>query len=260
MKRRFLSTALLIMSISCARAHAQIPSAIAGAGDIDIFSSSGKFDTAGAQNLFRTSASATLDSSFGTRDFVLVPALNFTPIALTEFAAPNGAWPAPSQPQKGSRVSNSSQARFQMGFGFTFVRFRSTPFSASLYGLDTSISGLLTKSLAFEADLTAAFGPHVFNNSIDQTRYAGIMGGPKIIWPKDGWEPWGHVLAGLSRVNPQVAGQSKNGVGIQVGGGVDFPLSNEVFWLRVEGDYLRSQLYGTGQNNLKGVIGIVVRF
>jgi hypothetical protein len=30
-----------------------------------------------------------------------------------------------------------------------------------------------------------------------------------------------------------------------------------MFWLRIEGDYIRSQLYKMGQDNFQGVVGVV---
>jgi hypothetical protein len=86
------------------------------------------------------------------------------------------------------------------------------------------------------------------------------MGGPKITWRKEGWEPWAHGLVGLAHVNPQLAGVSKNGVALEAGGGVDFSVLDGLFWLRVEGDYIRTQMYNTGQNNFQGVIGVVFHF
>jgi hypothetical protein len=177
--------------------------------------------------------------------------------AVTTMALPMAS-PAPVP--KRHPVSHVDDYRLQIAMGFTYVRFRSAAFDAGMYGLNTAVVYFLNPRLGLEANFTAAFGPHIFNNNVDQTRYAGIMGGPKIVWRKVGWEPWAHGLVGLAHVNPQLADVSKNGVALQAGGGVDFPVLDGLFWLRIEGDYIRSQLYNTGQNNFHGVFGVVFHF
>jgi hypothetical protein len=167
---------------------------------------------------------------------------------------------SPVPARKHHTTSGVDNYRLQIAMGFTYVRFRSAAFDAGMYGLNTAVVYFLNPRLGVEGNFTAAFGRNVFRPTNDQTRYAGIMGGPKIAWRKPEWEPWVHVLAGLAHVNPQLADVSKNGLAIQAGGGVDFPVFDELFWLRVEGDYVRSQLYNTGQNNFQAVVGVVFHF
>lgn len=209
------------------------------------------------------SSSSNANSS-DANNFSLAPALrlSFTEPSFVEFAATTMGVPmaSPAPVPKRHTVSHADKYRLQIGLGFTYVRFRSPAIHVGLYGLNTSVVYFPSEWLGVEANFTAAFGPHIFNNNLDQTRYAGIMGGPKIIWRKEGWEPWAHGLVGLAHVNPQLGDVSKNGVGIQAGGGVDFPVLDELFWLRIEGDYIRSQLYSTGQNNFQAVAGVVFHF
>src|SRR5258706_12071796 len=40
-------------------------------------------------------------------------------------------------------------------------------------------------------------------------------GGPKIAWRQKQWEPWMHGIFGGARVQPQVAGQSRNSYSIK---------------------------------------------
>ena len=207
---------------------------------------------------------ATASSSSNPNDFFLAPELrlSFAEPAAAEFAFTNIAMPmaSPAPAPKRHPVSHVDNYRLQIGMCFTYVRFRSTFIHVGMYGLNTVFAYFLNPRLGVEANFTGAFGPHIFNNNIDQTRYAGIMGGPKITWRKEGWEPWAHGLVGLAHVNPQLAGVSKNGVALEAGGGVDFPVLDELFWLRIEGDYIRSQLYNTGQNNFQAVVGVVFHF
>jgi len=203
-------------------------------------------------------------SSSNTNDYFLAPGLKLSfaePVA-PEFAVVEMAAPMalPAQGPKRHSAKESDDYRLQIGLGFTYVRFRSAAFDVGLYGLNTAVVYFPSRWLGVEANFTAAFGPHVFNNNIDQTRYAGITGGPKILWRKEGWEPWAHALVGIAHVNPQLGGVSKNGVAIQMGGGMDFPVLDRMFWLRIEGDYIRSQLYKMGQDNLQGAVGVVFHF
>ena len=209
-------------------------------------------------------ASPSFPSYSNANDFFMAPALrlSFTEPAAVEFASTNSAAPMalPAPVPKRHTVSHVDNYRLQIGMGFTYVRFRSTFIHVGMYGLNTAVVYFLNPRLGLEGNFTGAFGPHIFNNNIDQTRYAGILGGPKITWRKEGWEPWAHGLVGLAHVNPQLAGVSKNGVALEAGGGVDFPVLDELFWLRMEGDYIRSQLYNTGQNNFQAVVGVVFHF
>jgi len=57
---------------------------------------------------------------------------------------------------------------------------------------------------------------------------------------------------------PQTA-FGKNGFAVEFGGGMQKRLIQRV-WLRFEGDYVRSQLYSSGQNNFQMVVAINYRF
>jgi hypothetical protein len=67
------------------------------------------------------------------------------------------------------------------------------------------------------------------------------------------------LLLGMAHVNPQLAGVGKNGVALQLGGGADF-LNRRPISLRVEGDWVRTQLYSQSQNNFQVVTGVVIHF
>ena len=70
--------------------------------------------------------------------------------------------------------------------------------------------------------------------------------------------PWAHALLGGIHMFPQTA-FSNNGFAAQLGGGADIRLRYWL-WVRVEGNYVRSQLYGQGENNLQIASSIVYRF
>jgi hypothetical protein len=61
------------------------------------------------------------------------------------------------------------------------------------------------------------------------------------------------------RVNPQLAGVSRNGFGVLLGGGADLRWKPRLA-LRLEGDWVRSQLYSSSQNSFQLMVGFVFHF
>jgi hypothetical protein len=192
-----------------------------------------------------------------SQDFIASEPLSFALLDETGFAPTKLTLPfaTPAPKPHARRVREYS---FEIGIEFTYVRFRSQAIDVGLYGLNTDFAYFPRKWLGAEANFTGAVGPHVFGGNSDQSRYAAITGGPKIIWHQEGWTPWLHALGGVVHVNPQVAGSSKHGGAFELGGGLDFPVG-PLAW-RVEGDYIRSQLYSQGQNNFQVCTGIVLQF
>src|SRR5258706_5965812 len=74
-------------------------------------------------------------------------------------------------------------------------------------------------------------------------------GGPKIAWRQKQWEPWLHGIFGGARVQPQVAGQSRNSYSIKAGGGADYRWNPRISF-RLEGDYVRTRFFKQSQNKL----------
>jgi hypothetical protein len=199
-------------------------------------------------------------SSNSSRDVLGVPArsASFVGFLAPKFAAPiisaALARPAP-EPQIIARGNENE--RWQFGFGFTYLKFRSPAIDAGMEGLNTSVTYFTNDWFGVEGNITAAFGRKIFVD--DRTKYAGFTGGPKIIRHQQRWEPWAHALFGIAHVNPQLAGVGKNGVEIQVGGGADFPIRGQIS-VRAEGDWVMTRLYSQSQNNFQLVTSVVFQF
>ena len=184
-------------------------------------------------------------------------------LAGAKFAAPknggtNLAAPAASAaPARQVNYRGMENDRWELGLGFTYVKFRSPAIHQNMLGLNTSVVYFPSDWIGVEGNITAAFGGKIFVD--DRTKYGGFTGGPKIIVRRRGWEPWGHALVGMAHVNPQLAGVSKNGVAIQVGGGADYTLRGQLA-VRAEGDWVFTHLYSLSQNNFQLVTGLVLRF
>jgi hypothetical protein len=158
---------------------------------------------------------------------------------------------APAKP-----ALNIKKGAFQLGVGFEFVRFRSSPFYASLSGLHTSFAYSRKDWLGVEGSVVAVFGSSSLFNEPSRLLLYGA--GPRIAWDRRTWQAWAHALAGGIHVYPQTA-SGINGFAIQLGGGVDYPWKPLVS-LRIESDYVRSQLYSSGQNSFQLGAGLVFHF
>lgn len=176
-------------------------------------------------------------------------------------AVPSAPEPQPGTPEPEPRFyfGHSEDLQFQLGLGYQYVRFRSTPFNANLNGLQTSLSYFINDWFAVEGNTVAAFGTKVFGG--DRSKYLLYTGGGRIAWRGDRrlWEPWIHALVGGIHMVPQTSFGGKNGFALQAGGGADYRLTSNVS-VRVGADYVRTQLYSQSQNNFQGGAGLVIHF
>jgi opacity protein-like surface antigen len=163
----------------------------------------------------------------------------------------------PPMPAPGVFTRTRDDYRWQLGFGFAWVRFQSSIFNASGLGANTSLTYYTNEWLAFEGDVTTSFAPTIYVR--EHVKYLSYTGGVKIGSRREKWEPWAHVLAGGAHVQPQTAGNSRNALAIQAGGGADYRLHSRIS-LRVEGDWVRTQFFKQTQNNLQLVGGVVIHF
>src|SRR5713226_2395170 len=157
------------------------------------------------------------------------------------------AFPAP-RPQ--TIRDDDVRGTWELGLGYTFVRFQSSLFNASMNGLNTSVSYYLRDHLALEGNVTAAFS--------EDARYLFYGGGVKVSKGNRKLQPFAHALVGGAHIFPRGA-TGNNGFAARLGGGVETRLQPQL-WLRIEGDYVRSQLYSSGQNNFQAVAAINYRF
>lgn len=171
--------------------------------------------------------------------------------ALATASSLSAALPSP-QPQPRPQTIHDDDVRgtWELGLGYAFVRFRSSLFSASMNGLNTSVSYYLRDHLALEGNVTAAFS--------EDARYLFYGGGVKVSKGNPKLQPFAHALVGGAHIFPRAA-TGNNGFAVRVGGGAETRLQPRL-WLRIEGDYVRSQLYSSGQNNFQAVASINYRF
>jgi hypothetical protein len=171
--------------------------------------------------------------------------------ALASAPSLTAAFPAPQpRPRPQTIKDDDVQGTWELGLGYSFVRFQSSLFNASMNGLNTSVSYYLRDHLALEGSVTAAFS--------EDARYLFYGGGVKVSKGNPKLQPFAHALIGGAHIFPRAA-TGNNGFAFRLGGGAETRLLQQI-WLRVEGDYVRSQLYSSGQNNFQVVAAINYRF
>jgi len=193
---------------------------------------------------------------------VLTPAARGQGVAALDksFKTPPALW-TPSDPAGSGRDVRWDSATIrgpslQIGVGAEFARFYSSVFNSSNGGVHTSIVYFHKEWLGVEGNVVAAFGGSSLNG--EGSRYLLYTVGPRIAWRDSRLQPWVHALVGGLHVFPQT-GLGQNGFAAQLGGGVDYRFAPRVSF-RVESDYVRSQLFSSGQNSVQLGAGAVLHF
>ena len=144
---------------------------------------------------------------------------------------------------------------WDLGFAYAFVRFPSIEFTATTGGLNATVSYYVRDHLAVEDSLTSTIGSQ--SASRYDAKYLFYGAGLKRSLGNGKLRPYVHGLVGGVHMYPQTA-FSPNGFAVELGGGMERRIRGQV-WLQFGADYVRSQLYHSGQNNLQVVMGVLFR-
>jgi opacity protein-like surface antigen len=197
--------------------------------------------------------------------FVFLLFISMTEVAAQEMRTPtlatppllSAALPVPQpQPQPQTIPDDEARDTWELGLGYALVGFRSAPFNATMSGLNATVDYYLRDHFAVEGSITSAFGSQSFSSA--SAKYLFYGAGVKLSTGEGNLRPFVHALVGGVHMYPQTA-QSNNGFAVQLGAGAERRLRPRI-WLRLEGDYVRSQLYGSGQNNFQAVAAVNYRF
>src|SRR5713226_5235749 len=171
------------------------------------------------------------------------------------FAAPAEAMPAAPEPKfvYGSR----DDFRWQLALGVSVLRFRSSIFYATGVGTNTAVTYFTNEWFGVEGSIITAFAPPI--NLNEHVKYLSYGAGPKIAWRGRKWEPWMHAIAGGAHILPLTGIGSKNGFGLQVGGGADYRIFPHLS-ARVGVDWVRTHLFGAWQNSGQANADVVLHF
>jgi hypothetical protein len=161
-----------------------------------------------------------------------------------------------------------NREHWQVGAGFQYQHFTVRGVGFHNLGFNSEITRYLNDWLGVEATAVEGFGHVGTTTTIPVTLDAKsffVGGGPHIVVStRSRWEPWAHVLVGLehfrfTQTNNQVGLGSNSGVGVMVGGGVDYKLGRGANW-RVQADYVGSEMSSSFQSNYSVGTGLVINF
>jgi hypothetical protein len=190
---------------------------------------------------------------------------------------PAAAQDSPAAVNNGSNLSDQGPAgssipmdreHWQVGAGFQYQHFSILGVSFHNLGFNSEITRYLNNWLGVEAAAAEGFGHTGTSPSIPVSLNAKsffIGGGPHIaVSNSSRVEPWAHVLVGqehfrFTQTNSKVGLGGNSGLGLMVGGGVDYKLGRGANW-RVQGDYVGSRISGSFQSNYSVGTGIVINF
>ena len=158
---------------------------------------------------------------------------------------------------KNAGSGGQQSGRFQLSEGADAIRFRSPLFTANTVGIKTSGSYALNDHLGVECAVAATFGHEIYAQ--EHVKLLTVGCGPRVEQGTGRIEPWIHALGGWGHVQPQTAGNSRSGLSIAAGGGVDYWIGKDVA-LRTEADYLGTNFFKSSQNNVQVSVGVVIRF
>jgi hypothetical protein len=147
--------------------------------------------------------------------------------------------------------------RWQLAVGVEFFRFRSNVISASMPGLNTTVTYYTNDWFGLEGSIVTGFAPEIYDR--EHVKYFGAAGGIHVGSRRARWEPWAHALFGLGHLQPQTAVGGRNTLAITAGGGVDYRLFDRLS-LRGEADYVYTRLFNETQNNFQATAGVVIHF
>ena len=204
-----------------------------------------------AQSSYDLTRFTDLRSSFAGSDSLT--SLGSTALAATPSSTSSAARPP--------RAGDEADAyRMALSLGITVLRFRSSAFLATGVGTNTSVAYFLSDHFAVEGAIATAFAPTIYAN--EHVKYVSYGAGPKFAFYQRGrrnLEPWIHAIIGGAHVFPQTGLGGKNGFDLQAGGGVDYSMSARIS-VRLEADWVRTQLWGQSQNSGQGVLAVVYHF
>jgi opacity protein-like surface antigen len=157
-------------------------------------------------------------------------------------------------------------------FGYSYMNTDLTSGnSINTNGWEASVEGKIIPFLGIVADFDAHYGSQSFPACVpgpgptcDVIVNAGFVErnflfGPRVSVTLGKIRPFGEVLIGAAHVNVNQGIGTDNSFATAVGGGVDYKLIPHIAW-RLQGDYVRSTLFSTTQNNVRISTGIVARF
>lgn len=175
--------------------------------------------------------------------------------ASAEPAATPAATPTPKYVFFGER----DDYRWQLGVGVDFLRFQSSALTASMVGLNTTLTYYTNSWFGVEGEITTSFSPGTVNSTPDHAKFFGGAGGFRIGGRRARWEPWAHAVVGGSHLQPQTAAGGRTALMAEAGVGMDYRVHSRLS-IRGELDWVYTNYFSQNQNNFQAVLGAVLHF
>ena len=163
--------------------------------------------------------------------------------------------------------------------GFSYERTNSSAFSPNLvattlsspnlHGWEASFEGKVLPFVGIVGDVSGHYGSQSFTaltpNGPIQDHVTGheqeYLVGPRLSVPLGKFTPFAEGMVGAAHIHTggTLPSPSNTSFAYALGGGLDYRVFRPIA-LRVEGDYLRTNFFSSGQNNLRLSAGVVFRF
>jgi hypothetical protein len=135
-----------------------------------------------------------------------------------------------------------------------------------LHGWEGSLEGKLAPWVGLVTDVSGHYGSQTFvvlapspvNVKVSGHEYE-VLFGPRVSVPVGKITPFGEFMLGLAHIGSGGAFPTNTSFATALGGGLDYRLFRPIA-VRVEGDYVHTSFFSTGQNNIRLSTGIVFRF
>lgn len=240
MKKPILGMAMLLVTACAMQAQ---ENGSAGSSERDAGNAAAPFsDTSAAQvTLFDTSSTDAHSFAAPTPSSPEPAALPAAPAAKPKFV-----------------FGDRDDYRWQLAVGVEFYRFESNILTASMVGVNTTLTYYTNTWFALEGNAVTGFAPPVVDN--DHVKYFGGGGGIRVGGRRNQFEPWAHALIGGAHLQPQTAAPgSRSALAAQAGIGLDYRVNSRLS-LRAELDWVYTTFFKQTQNNFQGTSGLVFHF
>lgn len=198
--------------------------------------------------------------SFLVANAATTPSLHLTSrnfAADTPAVSLSAAEPSPAAaPEPRFVFGGRDDFRWQVGLGVSVFRFRSSLFSATGIGTDSSVTYFTNDWFGLEGRVSTSISPSVHLGG--HVKVLNYGGGPKVAWRTRRFEPFVHAIFGGVHVFPQTA-FSTNGFAFQLGGGAGYRF-NPRFSTRIVLDWVPTHMFSQWQNNAQATVQFVLHF
>jgi Outer membrane protein beta-barrel domain len=152
-------------------------------------------------------------------------------------------------------ASAQTVSRVQVFGGYSYTRFESRTLgfadNSDLSGWNASVAFNVLPYLGGVGEISGQYGSHI--------NFRDVAFGPQILYPRWNLLFFGHALFGKGRSFDDIGfGQGDTQRAYMFGGGVDMDVPHhQSFAIRVQGDYIHSNLFNANQQNVRISVGLV---